>query len=208
VRRRGLGPNAKLTHLVRSRRGGRPAPAAPTEGAELDTPGNIAEPLAFVADVRNRDPDAEAECTLWFVPRSSWILIVLLAVPTAARADVVEPGYRPRQRPPGAWGGFPHGRGPCTAHPCSDDRACFGNVCVSTALCLEGNEVISECGAGDICARGRCERAHRCAPKERVGAPSGRHGCHCSGPASRGGGLGPSLLTLVAVLAARRRRRR
>jgi hypothetical protein len=150
---------------------------------------------------------AEGECRLGLVPRSSWMPVALLAMPTAARADVVEPGYRPRQCPPGAWGGFPHGRGPCTAHPCSDDRACFGNVCINTALCLEGNEVISECGAGDICARGRCVREQRCAPKkEGVGGPSGRQGCHCSAPASRGGSLGASLLAIAAVLVARRRR--
>ena len=135
------------------------------------------------------------------------MLVALLALPAGARADVVEPGYRPRECPRGAWAGFPHGRGPCTVRPCTDDSECFGNVCVDTLLCLDGKEVVSACGPDNQCARGRCVRAKRCAPKEAAVGVSGGFGCHCGVPTGRGGGVGPSSLALVAVLAARRRRR-
>jgi MYXO-CTERM domain-containing protein len=136
------------------------------------------------------------------------MLVALLALPAGARADVVEPGHRPRECPRGAWAGFPHGTGPCTARPCADDHECFGNVCVDTALCLEGKEVVSACGPGDQCTRGRCVRAKRCAPKEVGAGVSGGFGCHCGVPTRRDDGLRSSLLALVAVVLGVRRRRR
>jgi hypothetical protein len=131
------------------------------------------------------------------------MLVALLALPAGARADVVEPGHRPRECPRGAWGGFPHGSGPCTPRPCTDDSECFGNRCADTALCLDGKEVVSECGPGDQCTRGRCVRAKRCAPKEVGVGVSGGFGCHCGVPKGPGGGAGSVVLAVVAVLAAR-----
>jgi hypothetical protein len=139
--------------------------------------------------------------------------LAVLVLPLATFADAITPDYRPRQCPRGSWGGYPHGSGPCTAQPCVDDSQCFGNMCVSTALCVDGNEVVSECGAADACARGQCSRAPRCAPRAQPSplgtqpSPLGaQRGCGCSAPREGRLQCGLGLLVVVALLAAMRRR--
>ena len=153
-------------------------------------------------------------------------LLLVLAIPLSARADVVGPP--PTDYPAGTTGQSCHGNGFCTVRACTSDSECTGGqVCRTTGFCMGtvqcwgggGPSAVATinglCPRGDECAT--CQRARTCVnPTTPEPAPDGSTtggsmlvgGCTCRVGWFHGPAGATALVGLGLGWALRRRRRR
>jgi len=117
-------------------------------------------------------------------PRTTFLLVVCLAWPATASADLIRP--RPLKCPPGTYKYTNHCGSVCKERRCKADKDCKGKLrCLSNRLCVfkglrracgragafhKGkkfpySKVTGQCEGGDKCKKGgRCVETKRCLP--------------------------------------------